>query len=90
MGSLPMENKDLLARTKEDVPRETNGQAIHEDSSGDPPDGGLRAYMIIIASFLTNGLLFGIINSYSVIYTVLSKKLEEEKVSNADGRAGKF
>ncbi|XP_023934138.2 monocarboxylate transporter 10 [Bicyclus anynana] len=91
MGSLPMESKDLLTKTNENAPRELNGQAHNgeelKSTCREPPDGGFRAYMIILASFLTNGLVFGIINSYSVIYNVLQKKLIDEKVSNAESRA---
>ncbi|XP_034829296.1 monocarboxylate transporter 10 [Maniola hyperantus] len=92
MDSLPLENKDLLVKTNENVSKETNGQAILGEESSrttyrEPPDGGFRAYTIILGSFLTNGLVFGIINSYSVIYIVLQKKLEAENVSNAGSRA---
>ncbi|CAH2229084.1 jg2529 [Pararge aegeria aegeria] len=88
MGSLPMESKDLLTKTNANVSREVNGQVIQGDESSrtckEPPDGGFRAYMIILGSFLTNGLVFGIINSYSVIYKVLEKNIADEKVSNSE------
>lgn len=40
-----------------------------------PPDGGLRAWMIMIGSFFINGVLFSVINTYSLIYLELQKKL---------------
>ncbi|VVD00482.1 unnamed protein product, partial [Leptidea sinapis] len=71
-----------------------NGKIIrpHEDvvlriDANRPPDGGLKAYSVMIGSFLTNGLIFGVINSYSVIYTVLLKNLKDANVPNADTKA---
>ncbi|XP_045449577.1 monocarboxylate transporter 10 [Melitaea cinxia] len=88
MESLPMENKNLLFKNNEVVIKlERNGQVLNGETSREPPDGGFRAYMIIVASFLTNGLIFGVINSYSVIYTVLQKRLENENVPNSESRA---
>ncbi|XP_034252822.1 monocarboxylate transporter 10 isoform X2 [Thrips palmi] len=52
-----------------------------------PPDGGVRAWMVLAASFLCNGLLFGIINTYGVIYVYLLKDLEDAKVSDAASKA---
>lgn len=91
MESLPMENKNLLFKNNEVVIKlERNGQVLNGETSREPPDGGFRAYMIIVASFLTNGLIFGVINSYSVIYTVLQKRLENENVPNSESRAGEY
>ncbi|XP_026498623.2 monocarboxylate transporter 10 [Vanessa tameamea] len=88
MESLPMENRNLLLKNNEVIPKpERNGQVLNGETSRDPPDGGIRAYMIIVGSFLTNGLVFGVINSYSVIYTVLQKKLEDENIPNSESRA---
>lgn len=52
-----------------------------------PPDGGVRAWMVLAASFLCNGLLFGIINTYGVIYVYLLKDLETAKVPDAASKA---
>ncbi|XP_022828027.1 monocarboxylate transporter 10 [Spodoptera litura] len=79
----PKENSDLL-KARDKV--ETNGNLKNEDYKG-PPDGGVRAYSVMVASFLTNGLFFGVINSYSVIYTVLEKHLKDEGISNSESRA---
>lgn len=86
MESEPKESSDLL-RPRNKI--EVNGNLNHEEPKG-PPDGGVRAYSVMVASFLTNGLFFGIINSYSVIYTVLEKHLKDEGVSNSESRAGKL
>ncbi|XP_045498896.1 monocarboxylate transporter 10 [Colias croceus] len=79
-----VESSDLLSGTVR--PKSVEPEIINS-TSNDPPDGGFRAYSIVIGSFLTNGLLFGVINSYSVIYTVLQKRLRDENVPNADSKA---
>ncbi|XP_014220710.1 monocarboxylate transporter 10-like [Trichogramma pretiosum] len=52
-----------------------------------PPDGGVRAWSIMVASFLVNGVLFGIINSYSQIYKELETRLVENKETEVASRA---
>ncbi|XP_076762667.1 monocarboxylate transporter 10-like protein kar isoform X2 [Xylocopa sonorina] len=42
-----------------------------------PPDGGARAWIIMISSFVINGILFSVINTYSLIYLELQKRLLE-------------
>ncbi|KAM3958938.1 monocarboxylate transporter 10-like protein kar [Aphomia sociella] len=83
MDNEPKENSDLLtARPKSNL----NGNVCNEVVKG-PPDGGFRAYAVMVGSFLTNGLLFGVMNCYSVIYTELVKLLQAEEVVNAESRA---
>lgn len=79
----PKENSDLIKKSNVIV---TNGNLSHEEPRG-PPDGGFRAYSVMVGSFLTNGLLFGVINSYSVIFDVLEQDLKKENVANAASRA---
>jgi hypothetical protein len=55
-----------------------------------PPDGGTRAWLVMIASFLCNGILFGVINTYSVIYVDLQKKLEDKGVAEASSKACRY
>lgn len=54
----------------------------------EPPDGGIRAWMIMISSFVINGVLFGIINTYSLIYLELQKRLTEAGENEASSKAG--
>lgn len=91
METEPKESTDLLRTNKNNVLKIEPDSNItnNEDLSG-PPDGGLRAYLIVIGSFLTNGLLFGVINSYSVIYTILQKQLQNENVPNSESKACKL
>lgn len=53
-----------------------------------PPDGGLRAWMIMIGSFVINGVLFSVINTYSLIYLELQKRLLESGETAASSKAG--
>nr|CAD7599667.1 unnamed protein product [Timema genevievae] len=62
----------------------------HRDAGVDPPDGGARAWLVMLASFMCNGLLFGVINTYSVVYVNLHKKLEEEGVAEASSKACEY
>ncbi|XP_068633957.1 monocarboxylate transporter 10 [Battus philenor] len=84
----PKENTDLLSnnKVKNNILNIEPATSCDEVLQG-PPDGGFRAYLIVLGSFLTNGLLFGVINSYSVIYTVLQKRLENENVPNSESKA---
>lgn len=52
-----------------------------------PPDGGLRAWMIMIGSFTINGILFSIINTYSLIYLELQKRLTDVGESEVSSKA---
>ncbi|KAK1135635.1 hypothetical protein K0M31_000222 [Melipona bicolor] len=52
-----------------------------------PPDGGLRAWMIMIGSFVINGVLFSVINTYSLIYLELQKSLIESGETAASSKA---
>lgn len=59
------------------------------DCNAIPPDGGLRAWMIMIGSFVINGVLFSVINTYSLIYLELQKRLLESGETAASSKAGK-
>lgn len=50
-------------------------------------DGGFRAWLIVLSSFMCNGLIFGVINSYSPIFIELKKILEDNGVAGANGKA---
>ncbi len=43
-----------------------------------PPDGGLRAWLVVLCSFLTNGVIFGTINSFGTLFVELKAELEED------------
>lgn len=55
----------------------------------EPPDGGTRAYLVMCCAFMCNGILFGIINTYSVIYLSLQRQLKESGDEAASSKACK-
>ena len=65
-------------------------EAIKDDQDHIPPDGGSRAWIVMVSAFLCNGILFGIINTYSVVYMSLQRQLKEKGDEGASSKAGKF
>lgn len=55
-----------------------------------PPDGGSRAWVVMVSAFLCNGILFGIINTYSVVYMSLQRQLKEQGDEGASSKAGEL
>lgn len=55
-----------------------------------PPDGGLRAWMVMLSAFLCNSILFGIINTYGSIYLTLQEQMKLAGEKDASSKAGKF
>jgi hypothetical protein len=68
-------------------------QKIKEIDTGhgqhEPPDGGY-GWLVMIAAFFCNGILFGIINTYCVVYLSLQRQLTELGDSEASSKAGQF
>ncbi|XP_068212294.1 monocarboxylate transporter 10-like isoform X2 [Palaemon carinicauda] len=52
-----------------------------------PPDGGCRAWLVMVASFTCNGIIFGTINSSGLLFEKLVEKLKEDGVENAAFKA---
>lgn len=42
-----------------------------------PPDGGVRAWMVMFTSFLCNGIITGIINTSGITYNQIASQMEE-------------
>lgn len=59
-------------------------------SSCEPPDGGARAWCVMISAFLCNSIIFGIINTYGTVYIKLEEYLTETGDTEAASKAGKF
>jgi MFS transporter, MCT family, solute carrier family 16 (monocarboxylic acid transporters), member 10 len=53
-----------------------------------PRDGGLRGWLVVAASFCVNGLVFGLINSYSLIFVELQRLLTEAGETDTSSKAG--
>lgn len=43
-----------------------------------PPDGGLQAWLVMICSFLCNGVIFGIHNSFGVLFVFLKEGYKDD------------
>jgi MCP family monocarboxylic acid transporter-like MFS transporter 10 len=52
-------------------------------------EANVRSIFVVLASFVVNGLVFSFINSYSVTYVFLLKRLEDAGVSEASSKACK-
>ncbi|XP_063993763.1 monocarboxylate transporter 10 isoform X2 [Diachasmimorpha longicaudata] len=70
------------------LPRK-KAQPEDEDDDDDklPPDGGVRAWMIMLGSFTINGILFSVINSYSLIFLKLSEILRDAGETEVSSKA---
>lgn len=53
------------------------------------PEFNIRSCTVVLASFLVNGLVFSFINSYSVTYVYLLKRLEDAGIGEAASKACK-
>ncbi|XP_020295253.1 monocarboxylate transporter 10 isoform X2 [Pseudomyrmex gracilis] len=81
-----MDGTNSLCR-KRPNDNENDGPCESTDANGGPPDGGFRAWMIMIGSFTINGLIFSIINTYSLIYPELQKRLTEVGETEVSSKA---
>ncbi|XP_063701202.1 monocarboxylate transporter 10 isoform X2 [Culicoides brevitarsis] len=82
------------------VPSKNDTNTVNKPASGgdtsssddslkefEPPDGTWRGWVIMLSAFLCNGVIFGIINTYSVIYLRLQQQLEESGDKEASSKA---
>lgn len=92
------ENSDVLLNIKNKISSHNTNVVIVSESDKEiqqnvvyePPDGSFRGYLVMICAFLCNGILFGIINTYSVIYMSLQKQLKNSGDELASSKACKF
>lgn len=63
---------------------------ITSSQSFEPPDGGARAWCVMVAGFFCNSIIFGIINTCGTIYVKLFDYLKEMNVEDAASKACKF
>lgn len=84
----PVKNVDgeVQVVTDDDMSKRRKSNA---SDNSEPPDGGLHAWIIVVASFLINGIVFGIHNCYGIIYVHLKMQLEQSGVSDAALKACK-
>lgn len=76
-------NNNLVKMKSQENGKETpNIQETEDIKKSDPifvpPDGGCQAWLVMICSFLTNGVIFGIINSFGVIFVYLKDRFGDD------------
>ena len=54
----------------------------HQDDP-QPPDGGFWAWLVLVGCFLVNGIIFGIINTFGILFVQLKKDMEAAGVEDA-------
>jgi len=85
-----------MAETEHEAPLiKENGCKCEKktDSNSDeivPPDGGVWAWVVMLSCFLVNGIIFGIINTFGILFVQLNKELEEAGVEDAAAKSGKI
>lgn len=76
------------------VVREKNEKLMNGNTKDEenlqPPDGGTSAWMVMFGSFIVNGIVFGLMNSYSVLYTEIRENLQELNDTQASSKAGEL
>ncbi|XP_054718143.1 monocarboxylate transporter 10-like [Uloborus diversus] len=74
----PEAKDQLLAKESEDVvqPLNSNCSEGNRSRAFQPPDGGW-GWVVCMASFWTNGTIFGVMNCFGVLYVKLKEKFEE-------------
>lgn len=45
----------------------------------EPPDGGAQAWLVMFCSFLCNGIIFGTVNSYGVLFVYLKERFKDSE-----------
>lgn len=80
---VPAKNDNLTVAMPADTTSSDESLKVFE-----PPDGTWRGWVIMLSAFLCNGVIFGIINTYSVIYLRLQNQLEESGDKEASSKAG--
>lgn len=81
------DNEKIVEKNEVNIEPVKNGTA--EFVRDEPPAKSLkvRKWIVLIASFMCNGLIFGLINSVGVIYEELQENLESQNVTDAATKA---
>jgi len=101
MGEVNHNDKSLIMKDELKIPIENQSSLNQNDIVSEneistskqiepvtkPPDGGVRAWVIMISSFLCNGIIFGLINSYGAIYVALKNQYDQEKSESSETKA---
>lgn len=85
-----IDNNSINNKIKLSTQNGSAKRAQNDENNFIPPDGGSRAWFVMLGSFFCNGILFGVINSYSIFYDQIYNNLKSENVTDASSKAGKF
>merc|ERR1712192_309312 len=67
--------------------RGSDKDSQHEaNSKVEPPDGGAWAWLVMSACFLVNGIIFGIINTFGILFVELKKEMVANGVEDASAK----
>lgn len=69
-------NSDLAAADQTSNSDESSTENIEHM---EPPDGGAQAWLVMFSSFLCNGIIFGTINSYGVLFVYLKDRFKDNE-----------
>ncbi|XP_017112154.1 monocarboxylate transporter 10 isoform X2 [Drosophila elegans] len=94
----PLTNGQVHANGKDPAVAAQNGHAngngthieapcCRDIHGKEPPDGGARAWLVMVSAFLCNGIIFGFINTYGVIHSLLSDRLNKLGDPEASSKA---
>lgn len=78
-----------------DTTNHTNNNNSNDKNKRDyvnepPPDGGARAWCVMVSAFFCNSILFGIINTCGTIYLTLQEDLAQNGDKEASSKAGTY
>jgi len=62
---------------------ESNSNSNNDVTQPQPPDGGFWAWLVLVSCFLVNGIIFGIINTFGILFVQLKIDLDEAGVEDA-------
>ena len=77
--------------SKADTPLMGDGAAPASEKHQQPqqPDGGCWAWLVLLGCFLVNGIIFGIINTFGILFVQLKEDMERTGVEDAASKCGK-
>ena len=67
---------------------ESNSNSNNDVTQPQPPDGGFWAWLVLVSCFLVNGIIFGIINTFGILFVQLKIDLDEAGVEDAATKCG--
>uniref|UniRef100_A0A0K2V2E9 Monocarboxylate transporter 10like [Apis florea] n=2 Tax=Lepeophtheirus salmonis TaxID=72036 RepID=A0A0K2V2E9_LEPSM len=81
MGNTPHTSKNNFFESKFDAFNDTKKDGIHVETIQlySSPEGGKKGWMVAITSFLVNGIIFGTINSFGIIFPEL-RTVHKDKI----------